>query len=125
MRKIYAKARKSFATAKDKATPERLHDWRKKTKYLYNATTGLDVRRGSTPAAISKQAHRLGDWLGEEHDLVMLSDELRVHANCVSPSIQRALKSAIHHRRTRLQEKAFKLGIKTYADPPKKAIQRV
>src|SRR5215470_9980253 len=81
LRKIYAKARKSFATAKDKATPERLHDWRKKTKYLYNAVKGLAVRRGSTPAAIGKRAHRLGDWLGEEHDLVLLSHELRADAD--------------------------------------------
>ncbi|HKE40001.1 MAG TPA: CHAD domain-containing protein [Casimicrobiaceae bacterium] len=122
LRKIYAKARKSFATAKDKATPERLHDWRKKTKYLYNAVKGLNVRRGSTPAAIGKRAHRLGDWLGEEHDLVLLSHELRADADRLSPSIQRALKSAIHHRRTRLQERAFRLGAKTYADRPKKAI---
>jgi CHAD domain-containing protein len=125
LRKVYAKARKSFAAAKDRATPERLHDWRKKTKYLYNAVNGLDVRRGSAPRAIGKRAHRLGDWLGEEHDLVMLSHELRTHAGRLSPSIKHALSSAIHQRRARLQEKAFKLGVKTYADPPRKAIRRV
>jgi CHAD domain-containing protein len=125
LRKIYAKARETLAIAKEEATPELLHDWRKKTKYLYNAVKALDVPTGSTTGAIGKRALRLGDWLGEEHDLVLLSHELRAHSDGLIPSIQHALKSAIHHRRTRLQEKAFKLGAKTYAGRPKKAIRRV
>lgn len=125
LRKIYAKARKTFAIAKDEPTPERLHDWRKKTKYLYNAVTALDVPTSSRTGDIGRRAHRLGGWLGEEHDLALLSHQLGAHAHGLSPSIQRALKSAIHHRRTRLQEKAFKLGPKTYAGQPKKAIRRV
>jgi hypothetical protein len=125
LRRVYGKARKSLAIARDKATPKLLHDWRKRTKYLYNAVKALDGRKASTPRAVGKRAHRLGDWLGEEHDLVLLSDALRTSADGLSPSIRRALKSAIHHRRTRLQKKAFKLGAKTFADRPKTAIRRV
>ena len=123
LRKVYARARKSFAIAKGRATPERLHDWRKKTKYLYNAVKSLHLRDESTPAVIGKRAHRLGDWLGEEHDLVVLSHELRKRADLLSSATKRALNSAIRRRRTRLQEKAFRLGAKTYGDRPKKAIR--
>lgn len=125
LRKIYAKARKTFAIAKDEPTPERLHDWRKKTKYLYNAVQSLDVRNGSPPAVIAEKAHRLGDWLGEDHDLVVLSQELRERAGVLSAPAAHALNAAIKRRRSKLREKALRLGAKTYGDRPKKAIRKV
>jgi len=125
LRRIYAQARKSFAIAKNKPTPVLLHDWRKKTKYLYNAVKALDVRKRSRSGVVGTRAYRLGSWLGEEHDLVLLSHELRPAANHLSPSVRHALKTAIDHRRTRLQKKAFRLGKKVYADRPKKTIDRV
>ena len=75
------------------ATPASLHEWRKKTKYLYNAVDLLEMPDGSRPAIVGKRADRLGDWLGEEHDLVVLSEALKRDAGVMPPSVTRSLRS--------------------------------
>jgi len=122
LRKSYGQARSGFENAKSRATPTLLHDWRKKTKYLHNAIDILGQRRASKCRALGRRAHRLGDQLGEEHDLVVLLQTLRDDSAAVPASVRRDLTLAISRRRYKLQKKALRLGAKTYAWRPKKAI---
>ena len=71
---------------------------------------------------MEKKAHRLGNWLGEEHDLVVLSAAVNHDANGMSPSLERGLTSAINNRRKELKAKALRRGAKTYKRRPKLAI---
>jgi CHAD domain-containing protein len=114
LRKVFAQSRSAYRTAKSHATPVTLHEWRKKTKYLYNALDLLETPKGTKPWNVEDKARRLGDWLGEEHDLVVLSLWVKQRANGVAPSVERSLKSAINDRRKKLKMKALRRGAKVY-----------
>jgi len=122
MRKIYRRAQRTFEAAKAHPTPDSLHAWRRKTKYLDNAVGLLDVPKRSRLAMAQKRARCLGDWLGEEHDLVVLSEAIERDAGTTSPSVQRDLKAAIHNRFVKLCAKSLRLGAKTYARRPRKVV---
>jgi CHAD domain-containing protein len=121
LRRIYSGARKAFGTARSIPSSTTLHEWRKKTKYLYNALEVVGPKHGrDISPRIGKRAQKLGDWLGEEHDLVVLSSEL-----CRPSTRTRArgkLDRLIAQRRRKLAKKALRLGARTYAAGPKKAI---
>ncbi len=93
----------------------------KEDTYLYNAIHLLGKANGSGPATVGKRASRLGDWLGEEHDLVLLSNTVQRNTRRMSRSTTRGLRLAIRDRRNKLKAKALRLGAKTYAHRPKRA----
>jgi CHAD domain-containing protein len=122
LRKVYERAQSAYEAAKADPTPASMHEWRKKTKYLYNAVKLLDPPKSSRPAVASKRAQRLGEWLGEEHDLVVLSGVIDSDTGLTLPSAARGLKVVIDDRYAKLCAKALRLGAKTYARRPKKAV---
>jgi CHAD domain-containing protein len=109
MRATYRRARRALQRGrKDRAT-EDLHEWRKQTKYLWHQ---LQLLTSLAPGPIGELAddfHRLADYLGDEHDLAVL----REHA--AGP-----VKTLIDRRREELQDKAFALGERLFADGAKK-----
>jgi hypothetical protein len=79
-------------------------------------------RKGSRSAIASKRARRLGDWLGQDHDLMVLSGAIDRHAREMSPTVQRELAAAVHDRFVALSARSLRLGAKTYAGRAKKAV---
>lgn len=121
LRRVYAAARHAFDEARSNATSAALHEWRKKTKYLYNALGMIDRKRAhEVSPRVRRRADKLGDWLGEEQDLVVLSSELRRKIG--SARLRGKLDRHIVQRRKKLAKKALRLGTKTYADGPRKVI---
>lgn len=108
VRSTYRRARHALRRGrKDRAT-EDLHEWRKQTKYLWHQ---LQLLTSLAPGPIGELAddfHRLADYLGDEHDLAVL----REHAST-------AVKALIDRRREELQDKAFALGERLFADRAK------
>jgi CHAD domain-containing protein len=109
VRSTYRRARHALRRArKDRAT-EDLHEWRKQTKYLWHQ---LQLLTSLAPGPIGEQAddfHRLADYLGDEHDLAVLREQAAG-----------SVKALIDRRREELQDKAFALGERLFADSAKK-----
>jgi hypothetical protein len=82
----------------------------------------LELPRRSRPELARKQADRLGELLGEEHDLVVLSGTVEREAGSTSPTAAWGLNLAIGDRYDRLCAKALRLGARTYARRPKEAV---
>src|SRR5215472_2250722 len=116
LRRIYAGAQEAFHAARSTGTPTALHDWRKKSKYLYNAIEVVGERRNAGAPRMAKQTHKLGDWLGEEHDLVVFSSELHSKSGRPRGRINSKLRSIIAERRTKLKKRAMCIGAKTFGD---------
>jgi CHAD domain-containing protein len=108
LRSTYRRARHALRRGrKDRAT-EDLHEWRKQTKYLWHQ---LQLLTSLAPGPIGELAddfHRLADYLGDEHDLAVLRERA---SGKVTDLIDR--------RREELQDKAFALGERLYADKAK------
>jgi CHAD domain-containing protein len=135
-----------------------LHEWRKRVKDLRYAMeilerTGQAKRagKGSTGKAsggkarkqakarveaaliheLARRADDLGEVLGEEHDLMVLAERVRVEekagraSGTPGPRARKALLRAIARRRKRLRKKALRDGKRVYARKPKRFVRRV
>jgi CHAD domain-containing protein len=125
LQRIYRTGRKAFAEARAVRTTEALHEYRKQVKYLFNAIDGLrasqDDGNSKTNSKILKRAERLGDRLGDDHELAVLSLEIsRATYIPVDSNVIRILHELIERRRVKLEKDALRLGKKLYAQKPGK-----
>lgn len=114
LRSTYRRARRALSRGrKDRAT-EDLHEWRKQTKYLWHQLQLLTPLAPGPIGELADEFHRLADYLGDEHDLAVLRQR-------ASPQ----LTDLIDRRREELQDKAFALGERLYADKSKTFVHGV
>lgn len=114
----YSRGRKAFARAQRSGTPEDQHEWRKRVKDLWYHYRLLAPIGGPTVQGQAKDAHRLADLLGDNHDLVVLDHELTSDVMPVPVDLDGVV-SLIDHRRNELQTEAIALGERVYAESPK------
>jgi hypothetical protein len=129
---------------KRNAGPGALHKWRKHVKDLRYGAEVLDVREptkgGSKPSAkrtskpasrrmakIARRADRLGEMLGEEHDLMLLAERVRAHKPLQRrrKRTRKRLLRAISRRRARLRKRALRDGERLYARKPARFVRNV
>lgn len=123
LRRIYREGRRRYAHVKRERgrNPEAVHDWRKRVKNLYYALDMLGGRTGAKQARRARRtADRLGDLLGEEHDLWMLCLHVEQHADAFASdaSARASLLKLAERRRRRLRKRALKLGSRLYKHKP-------
>jgi CHAD domain-containing protein len=128
LRRIYREGRRRYARVKHKhARPQDLHDWRKRVKALYYALDMLGGPNAKGARRITKRTERLGEELGEEHDLWMLSVYVERHPQALGQDdrSREVLLKVIAQRRKRLRKRALAGGSRVYADPPSKFTRRI
>lgn len=102
------------------------HRWRKHVKDLRYALEALSVREpgGGPPAGrlakLARRADRLGETLGEEHDLVLLAELVRADRRLKRKHgrTRRRLLRAIERRRAKLTKRALREGERLYGRGP-------
>jgi CHAD domain-containing protein len=114
----YTRGRKAFARARAQRSTEDLHAWRKRVKDLWYHQRLLAGVCGPGIRGQAKDAHRLADLLGDDHDLAVLRQQLTSKDTPV-PVDSGAVVELIDHRRQELQTEAIALGERVYADSPK------
>jgi CHAD domain-containing protein len=105
LRSTYRRARRALRRGRRGRATEDLHEWRKQTKYLWHQ---LQLLTPLAPGPIDEMAdefHQLADYLGDEHDLAVLRER-----------VSGTITELIDRRREELQDKAFALGERLYAD---------
>jgi CHAD domain-containing protein len=110
----YRRARHALRRGRKGRATEDLHEWRKQTKYLWHQ---LQLLVPLAPGTIGEQAdefHRLSDYLGDEHDLAVLRGR-----------VSGKVTDLVDRRREELQDKAFALGERLYADKSKTFVHRL
>lgn len=128
LRRIYSEGRRRQARVRRKrARPEDLHDWRKRVKSLYYALDMLGGANAKGTRGLTKRAERLGEALGEEHDLWMLAVYAQEQPQALGEDDHAAaiLSKLIERKRERLFERVLADGARLYADPPGKFTRRV
>jgi len=114
--KSYKRARKVMHSLRDDADPEALHEWRKRVKTLWYGLRLLEERLPRLRRTIA-DFKRLETWLGDDHNLVVLEEQLRVVR---SPRQERAeLETRIEQRHRALQGKGLTIGARLFEHPPK------
>ncbi|HKY92021.1 MAG TPA: CHAD domain-containing protein [Nevskiaceae bacterium] len=120
LKKIYRKARVAMTEAREEATPEAFHEWRKQVKYLLNAVNGIQACLDPPSERVSRRAEKLADRLGDDHDLAVLAARIPP-ASAGSQTMARS----IAKRRRRLRKDAVKLGEKLFDRKPARFVERL
>ena len=98
LERTYRRGRRDFRAARTTPSVEALHEWRKRVKELWYHHTVLRELWAPVMQAVGNEAHELADRLGDDHDLAMLADWVREHAE-VEPEFF----EAVELRRSELQ----------------------
>lgn len=123
----YARGRKALRDADDDPSIERLHEWRKCTKYLrYH----LRLLRPAWPALLEPircEVKILGDLLGDDHDLAVLEQVLEqaLSGNNAHQDQLKTLEGLIRRRSRDLRSQAHWLGRRVYAEKPEAFRKRI
>ncbi len=118
----FKRGQKAFARARRTKSAEAMHEWRKRVKDLWYQQRLLAETCGPAVRGQAKDAHRLADLLGDDHDLSVLRDELTERPMPVPADVDAVVK-LLDLRREELQTEAIHLGERVYAESPK-AFQR-
>ena len=112
----YRRGRRAFARAVADPSDAALHEWRRRVKDLWYELRLLGATGGALVKGQAKEAHRLADLLGDDHDLAVLAETL---AGIEGMAADRELLSgAIEDRRRELQAYARTAGERVYAEKP-------
>jgi hypothetical protein len=111
-----------------------LHAWRRRVKDLRYAAETLDrggaaaeTKSGRRLRRVARRADRVGEMLGEEHDLALLARTVRKRPEHFAGRrrARAALLKAIDRRRRRLRRRALREGERLYRRRPKAFVRRL
>ncbi|HEX4837149.1 MAG TPA: CHAD domain-containing protein [Solirubrobacteraceae bacterium] len=129
LRRIYRGGRRRYARVirEHARDAEAVHDWRKRVKSLYYALDMLGGTSAKGTQGATRRAERLGDLLGEEHDLWLLSAYVEEHPDAFGDdaAASKTLLALTERRRKRLRERALGVGARLYELRPGDFIRRV
>ncbi len=117
LEKTYRGMRKAMHSAEHTQAPEQMHDWRKVVKYHWHHV-GLFLPAAPAMLAARKDAlGKLGDKLGDHHNLAVLEDTLG-KMDILGAGERDVVRKAIAGQQAKLSEGAFVLGRQLAAERP-------
>ncbi len=119
----YGRGREEFLACRREPTVDGLHEWRKRVKDLWYHAKLLESTFPAMWLALGDAAHDLSDLLGDDHDLGVLAERIGEQPWPVSVDADRFV-GFCHERRAELQQDAFALGARLYAEKPKAFARR-
>jgi CHAD domain-containing protein len=129
LERAYKCGRKAFARVRQRATDERLHEWRKQAKYFSNQLEIVLPRDSKRFAKGSERCLRLVEHLGEDHDLALLNARLFCYAEAPNAAGQDQavgeLVDRLARRRKALQKKALRLGRRLYSITARRLLRKI
>jgi CHAD domain-containing protein len=119
LKRVYADGRKGLKKALAVASAEDLHEWRKQAKYLWHQLQVIEPIWPGPVGELADQAHKLSDYLGDDHDLFVLREKIVAHRKAFrSAADQEALLALVDRCGAQLREKAVILGRRIYEEKP-------
>ena len=125
LRRIYRDGRRALRAASSTDDPETWHEWRKRVKDLWYAARILRVVAPLELGAVVDEADQLGELLGDHNDLAVLRAAVAAHPDATTDDQAERLRTAIDDAATDLRRRAIPLGLRLYAEPPKRFVARV
>jgi CHAD domain-containing protein len=118
LRRIYARGRRAMDDAFERGEDEVWHEWRKRVKDLWYALRILQPTAGKQLKGAVSDADRLSEALGDHNDIALL----RAAAGDTAPE---PFVAALDRRRDELRLTAVPLGLRLYAESPKRFTRRL
>jgi CHAD domain-containing protein len=120
------RARAAFQDAAAEPSVAKLHEWRKQVKYLRYQLEVLGPLWPERMEELTAETDRMGDLLGDDHDLAVLRQVITREPHPVADDGEReALLALIDRRRVELQQEVLLLGRRFFQDRPKEQARRL
>ncbi len=116
LKKVYGRGREAFEAAGRDPSPENFHQWRKRVKDLGHQLRLLGRVRPRKIHACTNDLDKLGELLGDDHDLFMLEQFITDKFGRASGA--NGFRKLISARREELRSAALKLGRRFYPKKP-------
>jgi CHAD domain-containing protein len=123
LKKVYGRGLAAFETISAEPSEENFHEWRKRVKDLWHQLNLLYPARPGKLRARTEKLEKLGNLLGDDHDLFMLREFVtkkfpRTHD-------LNAFELMIFARQRELRTAAVKLGRRFYREKPNRFCRRI
>ena len=125
LKRAYSRGRKRFRDARDDPADKPLHEWRKRSKDLWYHLRLVSRAWPEVLKATADEAHELSDRLGDDHDLVVLTEHLAAEEPGLTSDQLAHVRGQIQARRAELQGEAFAYGERLFAEKPKRFVARI
>lgn len=119
IKRVYKRGRKAMLKAKEEPSPEIYHEWRKRVKYLWYQLRLLEDLWPNFFDAWEDEVHQLADFLGDDHDLMVLKLKIEKKTFAISEEQQELLLAIIKKTSENLRNQAHEIGNLIYAEKPK------
>jgi hypothetical protein len=123
IRRVYRRGRLALSKVKKQPSDERWQELGRRSKDLWYLSELLQPATPKRMKKVSKQAHRLSDLLGEDHDLARL--EQRLPEQQLTEKELKLLRRLLVRRRHELQDEARLLARRLYRDKTKEFARRL
>lgn len=121
----YGRGRREMEVAINHPGAANYHQWRKRVKYLRHQAEVLEPIWPEVVGGYARSLDRLGEILGEEHDLAELLRLVAELPELCPDSLERSLLAALaQQRRAELRAAANSLGSRIYAEPADRFVKR-
>ena len=125
IKKVYKRGKRALKILESgKATSADYHDFRKRVKYLWYQIRILRNSWNRALKPVSKELHKLSDILGDDHDLFVLSENLKELDSLTNEEYSR-LNKLIISKRKKFQKKSIKLGGLLFTEKPGSFVNRM
>ena len=124
--RLYRRGQRRMLAAHEDPSPTALHEWRKRVKDLGYTLRLVAPAWPAVLEPLAAEAQRQWDLLGDDHDLVLLAEAATVRSEVFARRTDLdAFHDVIAARRAELQQEAFALGARLYADKPNAFARRI
>ena len=119
VKRAYGTGQRAYRDVLQNPAPETFHCWRKRVKDLWYHVSLLEQTWPEQMEALAKELKTLSDHLGDDHDLVILSQHIREEGyEQGRPREQETLRALIGERQRELRAAALDIGPRLYAEKP-------
>jgi CHAD domain-containing protein len=117
IKRAYTAGLRAYGAVRKDPSPENFHEWRKRAKDLWYQASMLRSVWCEQMDAMTHELETLGEFLGDDHDLVVLRKALE-EKHDTDRQEMKLLDGLINRRQRELRTAALRLGARFYAEKP-------
>lgn len=126
IKRVYKRGRKALKNSSKNPGKEIFHEWRKRVKYLWYQVLLLQDLWPDLFSTWESEIHELANYLGVDHDLMVLRDKLKdTGLNLKDEAQQEMLHALIGEYSHQLRTQAWVKGELIYSEKPKHFVKRM
>lgn len=119
----YRRGRQAMSVARKNGTPENFHEWRKRVKDHWYHVRLIESLWTDIMQSREASLHDLETWLGDDHNLVVLSEKLdREPEKYGDEETIQVFRALIEQEQKDLREKSLSLGERLYEGKPRRFV---